>query len=30
MQVPANFTQLLTDWRDGNPQALQQADAPRL
>lgn len=22
MQVPANFTQLLTDWRDGNPQAL--------
>ena len=24
MQVPANFTQLLTDWRDGNPQALQQ------
>jgi RNA polymerase sigma factor (TIGR02999 family) len=24
MQVPANFTQLLTDWRDGNPQALEQ------
>jgi RNA polymerase sigma factor (TIGR02999 family) len=24
MQVPANFTQLLTDWRDGNPQALQR------
>jgi RNA polymerase sigma factor (TIGR02999 family) len=24
MQVPANFTQLLTDWRDGNPQALER------
>jgi RNA polymerase sigma factor (TIGR02999 family) len=24
MPVPANFTQLLTDWRDGNPQALEQ------
>jgi len=24
MNVPANFTQLLTDWRDGNPQALEQ------
>jgi RNA polymerase sigma-70 factor (ECF subfamily) len=24
MQVPANFTQLLTDWRDGNPQALDR------
>jgi len=22
MQVPANFTQLLTDWRSGNPKAL--------
>jgi RNA polymerase sigma-70 factor (ECF subfamily) len=24
MQVPANFTQLLTDWRDGNPEALER------
>src|ERR1700727_4050582 len=24
MPVPANFTQLLTDWRDGNPQALER------
>jgi RNA polymerase sigma-70 factor (ECF subfamily) len=24
MNVPANFTQLLTDWRDGNPQALER------
>jgi len=24
MQVPVNFTQLLTDWRDGNPQALER------
>jgi RNA polymerase sigma factor (TIGR02999 family) len=24
MQVPANFTQLLTDWRGGNPQALER------
>jgi RNA polymerase sigma factor (TIGR02999 family) len=24
MQVPSNFTQLLTDWRDGNPQALER------
>ena len=24
MQAPANFTQLLTDWRDGNPQALER------
>jgi RNA polymerase sigma factor (TIGR02999 family) len=24
MQVPANFTQLLSDWRDGNPQALER------
>lgn len=24
MQVPANFTQLLTDWRSGNPQALNR------
>ncbi|HEV7614451.1 MAG TPA: sigma-70 family RNA polymerase sigma factor [Steroidobacteraceae bacterium] len=24
MQVPANFTQLLTEWRSGNPQALDR------
>ena len=24
MQVPANFTQLLTEWRSGNPQALNR------
>jgi RNA polymerase sigma factor (TIGR02999 family) len=24
MQVPANFTQLLTDWRDGDPLALER------
>jgi RNA polymerase sigma factor (TIGR02999 family) len=24
MQVPANFTQLLTDWRSGQPQALDR------
>lgn len=24
MQVPANFTQLLTDWRSGQPQALER------
>ena len=24
MQVPANFTQLLTEWRSGHPQALEQ------
>ena len=24
MQVPGNFTQLLTDWRDGNPGALER------
>jgi RNA polymerase sigma factor (TIGR02999 family) len=24
MQVPANFTQLLTEWRTGNPQALNR------
>ncbi len=24
MQVPANFTQLLTEWRSGNPQALER------
>jgi RNA polymerase sigma factor (TIGR02999 family) len=24
MPVPANFTQLLTDWRDGHPHALEQ------
>jgi RNA polymerase sigma factor (TIGR02999 family) len=24
MQVPANFTQLLTDWRSGEPQALDR------
>jgi RNA polymerase sigma factor (TIGR02999 family) len=24
MQVPANFTQLLTDWRSGHPQALDR------
>jgi RNA polymerase sigma factor (TIGR02999 family) len=24
MQVPANFTQLLTDWRSGHPQALER------
>jgi RNA polymerase sigma factor (TIGR02999 family) len=24
MPVPANFTQLLTDWRDGNPHALER------
>lgn len=24
MQVPANFTQLLNDWRSGNPQALNR------
>jgi RNA polymerase sigma factor (TIGR02999 family) len=24
MQIPANFTQLLTDWRDGQPQALDR------
>src|ERR1700685_2217302 len=24
MQVPANFTQLLTEWRSGHPQALER------
>jgi RNA polymerase sigma factor (TIGR02999 family) len=24
MEVPANFTQLLTDWRSGHPQALER------
>lgn len=24
MQVPANFTQLLTEWRSGQPQALER------
>ena len=24
MQVPANFTQLLTEWRSGHPQALDR------
>jgi RNA polymerase sigma factor (TIGR02999 family) len=24
MQAPGNFTQLLTDWRDGNPKALER------
>jgi len=24
MSVPSNFTQLLTDWREGQPQALER------
>jgi RNA polymerase sigma-70 factor (ECF subfamily) len=24
MQAPANFTQLLTEWRSGHPQALER------